>query len=88
MASQAARVALPAATASPTVDVQTLVDILMSPDDQTPNGIICPLWDDLYPPQAGASVKIGTVGSAPNRKLVVSRRSHHDAHLVIAEKQR
>lgn len=36
--------ALPTATASPTVDVQALVDILMSPDDQTPKDLIEALY--------------------------------------------
>ncbi len=42
------------------------------PGASTPNAIICPWWDDLYPPQSGARVSIGTVGSAPNRQLVVT----------------
>ncbi len=42
------------------------------PNARAPNGIICPWWDDLYPPQPGARVSIGTVGTAPNRQLVVT----------------
>lgn len=36
-----------------------------------PNLTICPYWDDLNPTNGG-SVRIGTVGSAPNRKVVIS----------------
>jgi subtilisin family serine protease len=41
------------------------------PDAATPNNILCPFWDDLNP-GAGGSVRIGTAGSAPNRKLVIA----------------
>jgi C1A family cysteine protease len=41
------------------------------PNASPPNGMLCPYWDDLNPASAG-SVRIGTVGTAPNRKLVVS----------------
>jgi len=36
-----------------------------------PNAVIYPYWDDLNPP-AGGSVRIGTAGSYPNRKMVIS----------------
>ncbi|HVR35443.1 MAG TPA: S8 family serine peptidase, partial [Methylomirabilota bacterium] len=36
-----------------------------------PNGFMAPFWDDLNP-AAGGSVRIGTVGSAPDRTVVVS----------------
>ena len=42
------------------------------PNETGPVNILCPLWDDLDPSKIGASVKIGTVGSAPNRKLVIT----------------
>ncbi len=37
----------------------------------TPNTAIYPYWDNLNP-AAGGSVRIGVVGSAPNRRVVVS----------------
>jgi PKD repeat protein len=40
------------------------------PAAAAPNNIICPFWDDLNP--ASTSVRFGTVGTAPNRKTVVS----------------
>ncbi len=36
----------------------------------TPNAVICPLWDDLNPPSG--TIRYGTIGSAPNRRFVVS----------------
>jgi len=42
------------------------------PSSALPNGIICPLWSDLFPPQTGAKISIGTNGAAPNRRLVVT----------------
>lgn len=41
------------------------------PNTSPPNGMLCPHWDDLNPASAG-SIRIGTVGTTPNRKLVVS----------------
>jgi len=41
------------------------------PDLGLPDTVICPYWDDLNPGAAG-SVRIGTVGQAPNRTVVVS----------------
>lgn len=37
----------------------------------SPNAVICPYWDNLNP-AAGGSVRIGTVGGAPNRRMVIS----------------
>ena len=41
------------------------------PNPMAPNATIYPYWDDLDP-SAGGSVRIGTQGTAPNRKLVVT----------------
>lgn len=41
------------------------------PHPYYPNAAIYPYWDDLNP-SMGGSVRIATVGTAPNRKLVVS----------------
>ena len=41
------------------------------PYPDTPNQAVYPYWDDLNPSAAG-SVRIGTVGTYPNRKLVIS----------------
>ncbi|MBI2948542.1 MAG: S8 family serine peptidase [Verrucomicrobia bacterium] len=41
------------------------------PSPSLPNAVICPWWDDLNPP-AGGRVRIGTVGTAPSRRTVVS----------------
>jgi hypothetical protein len=41
------------------------------PNAAAPNAIIAPFWDDLAPGALG-SVHIGTLGQAPNRRLVVS----------------
>jgi subtilisin family serine protease len=41
------------------------------PSPAEPNEIMGPFWDDLNPALAG-SVRIGTVGAAPHRKLVVA----------------
>ena len=41
------------------------------PNTSAPNAVIYPYWDDLNP-AAGGGVRIGTTGTAPNRKLVVS----------------
>jgi subtilisin family serine protease len=41
------------------------------PNTAAPNAIVAPYWDDLNPGMAG-SVHIGTIGSAPNRTVVVS----------------
>jgi hypothetical protein len=37
----------------------------------SPNGIVCPFWDDLDP-SAGGSVWTGVIGTAPNRKWIAS----------------
>ena len=37
----------------------------------SPNAIICPYWDNLNP-AAGGSIRIGTIGTEPNRRTVVS----------------
>ncbi len=42
------------------------------PYSYTPNAMICPYWDNLNPAATGASVRMGVVGTAPNRKVVVS----------------
>jgi PKD repeat protein len=41
------------------------------PNNNLPNNVLCPFWDNLNP-AAGGTVSIGTIGSAPNRKVVVS----------------
>lgn len=41
------------------------------PSTYWPNGMICPYWDDLNPAYGG-SVRVGVVGSAPNRQVVIS----------------
>lgn len=41
------------------------------PYPYTPNAAIYPYWDNLYP-VTGTSVRMGVVGSTPNRKVVVS----------------
>ncbi|MBI4664613.1 MAG: S8 family serine peptidase [Verrucomicrobia bacterium] len=41
------------------------------PSAGAPNAIVCPWWDDLNPP-SGGKVRIGTIGSAPNRRTVIS----------------
>ena len=41
------------------------------PNPAAPNNILCPFWDDLNP-AAGGAVYIGTFGTAPSRKVVVS----------------
>ncbi len=41
------------------------------PTTYFPNAAIYPYWDNLNP-AAGGYVKVGTIGSAPNRKFVVS----------------
>jgi subtilisin family serine protease len=41
------------------------------PSALSPEAMICPYWDDLDPP-AGGTISIGTVGTSPNRKVVVS----------------
>ena len=40
------------------------------PNASVPNNILCPFWDDLKP--AAASVRLGTVGTAPDRRAVIS----------------
>ncbi|MGQ9456487.1 MAG: lectin like domain-containing protein [Armatimonadota bacterium] len=41
------------------------------PDPNFPNAALYPYWDDLNPAYGG-SIRVGTEGIAPNRKLVVS----------------
>jgi subtilisin family serine protease len=41
------------------------------PNPYAPNAVLYPLWSDLDP-SAGGSVRIGTVGAAPDRVVVVS----------------
>lgn len=41
------------------------------PNAGTPNGFICPFWDDLNAPTLGV-VGYGTFGTAPQRRFVVS----------------
>ncbi|MBI2929695.1 MAG: S8 family serine peptidase [Verrucomicrobia bacterium] len=41
------------------------------PNGSAPNAVICPYWDDLDP-GGSSSVRIGAVGTSPNRKVVVS----------------
>lgn len=41
------------------------------PSAALPNAVLCPYWDDINPKNGGA-VTIGTCGSSPDRKLVVS----------------
>ncbi|MBA4147106.1 MAG: S8 family serine peptidase [Verrucomicrobia bacterium] len=41
------------------------------PNASLPNNIIAPFWDDLNPAAAG-TVYVGTTGTAPNRKAVIS----------------
>lgn len=41
------------------------------PDSNVPNGMVCVLWDDLYP-ESPSVVSIGLDGTAPNRRLIFS----------------
>ncbi|MBM4228652.1 MAG: hypothetical protein FJ164_13075 [Gammaproteobacteria bacterium] len=41
------------------------------PAASEPNGLVAVFWDDLNQ-GAGGSIRVGTVGSAPNRQFVVS----------------
>ena len=41
------------------------------PSPGLPNAVICPWWDDLNP-ASGGKVRIGAVGTAPNRRAVIS----------------
>jgi len=41
------------------------------PSAGAPNGIICPYWDELDP-SSGGQIWVGLLGSAPNRKFVVT----------------
>jgi PKD repeat protein len=43
----------------------------------TPNNFIALAWNDLNPLNAGSYIKYYTIGSAPNRKLVVSYHTSH-----------
>jgi hypothetical protein len=42
------------------------------PNTAVPNGVVAAYWDDLDPSLNGGAVWYRTVGSAPNRKLVIS----------------
>ncbi|MFO7560905.1 MAG: hypothetical protein R6X10_18915 [Desulfobacterales bacterium] len=42
------------------------------PNTNTPNNYIAPFWDDLYTSGAGAKIYAATIGTAPNRKFVVT----------------
>jgi hypothetical protein len=42
------------------------------PDLTAPQAAICALWDDLYPPASGASVRTGMIGTAPQRRFVIT----------------
>jgi len=64
-----------------TINLITTVNLDL-PSAATPNGIICPYWDNLNPATAG-SVYAGVIGQAPNRRFVaswvgVSRNSSSD----------
>ncbi|MCL6520371.1 MAG: hypothetical protein K6T99_11115 [Armatimonadetes bacterium] len=41
------------------------------PNSAAPNAVLYPYWDDLDPSAAG-SVKVGTEGTSPNRRFVIS----------------
>jgi hypothetical protein len=41
------------------------------PDINQPNNIIACAWEDLYPP-AGGTISYSTIGTAPNRILIVN----------------
>lgn len=41
------------------------------PSTSDPNGMLCPYWDYLDP-ESGGTIRVGTVGSAPLRRFVVS----------------
>ena len=41
------------------------------PSDGTPNNIVCPFWDDLDPTAEGATLHYQTLGTQPDRRLVV-----------------
>lgn len=41
------------------------------PSTSAPRAVICPLWDDLNP-ALGGSMWMGTIGTRPNRKAVIS----------------
>ncbi|MDI6828070.1 MAG: hypothetical protein QME62_06260, partial [Armatimonadota bacterium] len=41
------------------------------PNQAAPNSVLYPYWDDLNP-SAGGSIKVGTIGTSPNQKLVIS----------------
>lgn len=51
------------------LETTTISDL---PSASLPNAAICPWWDDLNPTVAGAQVRIGTSGAAPNRRAVIS----------------
>jgi hypothetical protein len=44
------------------------------PNPATPNGIVAPFWDDFYVDSA-SSVRVTTIGSAPNRQFVIEWRN-------------
>jgi hypothetical protein len=41
------------------------------PNNAAPNAMLCAYWDDMDP-AAGGTIWLGTLGAAPNRKVVVS----------------
>ncbi len=47
------------------------------PQTGTPDNFISLAWNDLNPQNAGSYIKYYTIGSAPNRKLVVSFHTSH-----------
>jgi len=66
------------------------------PDTDTPNDLIAPFWDDLYPPLGGA-IYYETQGMAPNRQFIVewydithisddgTPRSHYTFEAILYE---
>ena len=63
------------------------------PRSAAPQELLAPFWDDLYPP-GGGTVRYQTLGSAPNRQLVVrwnvphiglSSGTHYDFTMVLNE---
>jgi PKD repeat protein len=54
-----------------TADGMGTTENLAMPNAAAPNGLIAPHWDNLNP-AAGGYVAVGTVGTAPDRRFVVS----------------
>jgi subtilisin family serine protease len=50
------------------------IDNVTMPNAAAPNGIIAPFWDNLDPSAAtgAGTIYVGTIGTAPNRRFVVS----------------